>query len=62
MIEFVFLNEPDKYFDEGEFIAHLPAVEGEGELLKELSAVLNFQTILGVIGMPFTIVCVIFIG
>jgi len=47
MIEFVFLNEPDKYFDEGEFIAHLPAVEGEGELLKELSAVLKFPDYFG---------------
>ncbi|WP_176844583.1 barstar family protein [Mucilaginibacter sp. P25] len=47
MIEIVFLNEPDKYFDEGEFIAHLPAVEGEGKLLKELSAVLKFPGYFG---------------
>ncbi|MFS2189218.1 barstar family protein [Mucilaginibacter sp. Mucisp84] len=47
MVEIVFLNEPDKYFDEGEFVAHLPAVEGEGELLKKLSEVLKFPDYFG---------------
>ena len=47
MIEIVFLNEPDKYFDESEFVAHLPAVEGEGELLKKLCEVLKFPDYFG---------------
>ncbi|WP_413670877.1 barstar family protein [Mucilaginibacter sp. Mucisp86] len=43
----VFLEEPGKYFDENEFIAHLPEVRGEDELLKKLSEVLEFPNYFG---------------
>lgn len=42
MREIIFLDEPYKYFDESEFIAHLPEAHGEDELSKKLSEVLKF--------------------
>ncbi|WP_162997070.1 barstar family protein [Mucilaginibacter kameinonensis] len=47
MRNIVFLDEPDKYFDESEFIAHLPRVSGEDELLKKLSETLEFPDYFG---------------
>jgi len=47
MRNIVFLDEPDKYFDENEFIAHLPWVREEDELLKKLSEILEFPDYFG---------------
>ncbi|GGB29051.1 barstar family protein [Mucilaginibacter rubeus] len=47
MKNILFINEPGLYFDKDEFIACLPEIDGEDELLKELSAVLKFPGYFG---------------
>jgi len=42
-----FLKEPSSYFNEEEFVAHFPKVEGEDELFKKLGDQLQFPDYFG---------------